>query len=396
MNTTMSFRMEKLRSDNFIKNYNHSNRKTDNINNQFLGKNIDKSKIKDNVFLVDKQIIDNCKSIDEVWEIFKNDYVENGTDFIEKKVKGEIKKVRKQFLKKQTNVKINVNGKNETQMVETSLISEFVFQLGGLENDLRGVLSKKDFEYLYSKVIKKIYSHTKGTILKGVIHFDESYPHLHLFYTPYNLTKHRVDNEWNRTQNNLSILQTDLHKYLKEILKEEYNIDLKKLEKSDKKNLSVKEFKELKHKTVISQIKKDTELIINSSTEGLFVKSLNKEKVENYIDKLLKKYSKYSIQLKELLEVKNKNKLLEERLKKRLAELEKLFSKNRNFQDKITSLSLKIENLNNDLKLTNSENIELKSDIKKLENDFKFDYKNWKSQRISKYKQMIQSKTPSL
>lgn len=273
--TTMSFRMQKLRSNNFIKNFNHSNRKKFNSNHYQLGKHIDKKRIKENVFLVDNPIIDNCSDISEVWKLFEEDYKLYGNDYTTKKINKKVKvfkndgsyefqkddngkfvtelqesKCKVPFIRKTQNVRNNVNGKMVSKQVETSIISEFVFQIGGLENDIRDKLNKEDFVKIYQLAVDTIHEETKGSILKAVIHFDESYPHLHLFFTPYNLEKHQVQNSWTSTPNNVSILQDKLHVVMKNYLLENYQIHLKNLEKkvdTHKEHMPVKEFKKSKN-----------------------------------------------------------------------------------------------------------------------------------------------------
>ena len=299
--TTMSFRMEKLRSDNFIKNFNHSNRNDNNSNHNQLGKNIDKSKIKDNVFLVNNPIIDDCQDIAEVWKIFEEDYKKYGEDYTTKKINKKVKftqedlenkeillkynisnetasthidKINKDnlqytfikqdkkyiteiqiskckipFIRKTQNTQKNVNGKKVNEEIETSLISEFVFQLGGVENDIRDNLSKEDYIKAYEFTTKEIHKETKGTVLKSVIHFDEAYPHLHLFFTPYNLDTHKVENDFTKTSHNLQKLQDKLFIKMNEYLQQNHTIKLKALQKksneNDKHHLTIKEFKKV-------------------------------------------------------------------------------------------------------------------------------------------------------
>ncbi len=299
--TTMSFRMEKLRSDNFVKNYQHSNRNEENSNHPQLAKNIDKSKIKDNVFIVNNTIIDNCQDIKEVWKILEEDYENNGEDYTTKKINKKVKftkedleneeillkynitkkvasafidkivkenlqytfiqqgkkfiteiqisKCKVPFIRKTQNTQKNVNGKKVNEEVETSLISEFVFQLGGVENDIRDNLSKEDYIKAYEFATKEIHKEIKGTVLKSVIHFDEAYPHLHLFFTPYNLTTHKVENDFTKTSKNLPKLQDKLFIKMNEYLQNNHTIKLKPLNKksskNDKHHLTIKEFKEV-------------------------------------------------------------------------------------------------------------------------------------------------------
>lgn len=298
IDTTMSFRMEKLRSENFIKNYNHSNRNEHNSDHIQLGKNIDKSRIKDNVFLVNNTIIDNCKNIDEVWKILEEDYQKYGNDYKIKKINKKVKftksdlqnneilskynitsktadkfikkidkdnleytfikqgrnfiteiqesKCKAPFIRKTQNKRKNVNGTMVSETVETSLINEFIFQIGGSENDIRNKLSKTDFINAYKFALEEIHKTTKGTILKAVIHFDEAYPHMHLFFTPYNLDTHRVENNFTKTANNISKLQNQLFVKVREFLIKNHNLKLKPLQRKDNNDihhLSIKEFK---------------------------------------------------------------------------------------------------------------------------------------------------------
>ena len=325
--TTMSFRMEKLRSENFIKNFNHSNRNEHNSDHIQLGKNIDKSRIKDNVFLINNTIIDNCKNIDEVWKIFEEDYQRNSNDYKIKKINKKVKftksdlqnkeilkkynissktaskfikkidkdnleytfvkqgrnfiteiqesKCKAPFIRKSQNKRKNINGTMVSETVETSLINEFIFQIGGSENDIRDKLSKTDFINAYKFALEEIHKTTKGTILKAVIHFDESYPHMHLFFTPYNIEKKKVENEFTSRANNISKLQNQLFVKVREYLIKNHNLKLKPLKRKDNHDIhhqTIKEFKEV-HNTKKIQ---DKDFIDIQRKEDLKLISSNK------------------------------------------------------------------------------------------------------------------------
>ena len=327
--TTMSFRMEKLRSDNFIKNFQHSNRNEENSNHPQLGKNIDKSKIKDNIFLVNNTIIDNCKDIKEVWELFENDYKNNGVEYTTKKINKKIKftkedleskeillkynitsetasthidkinkdnleyifikqdnkkfltevqesKCKAPFIRKTQNKQKNINGTMTNEIVETSLISEFIFQIGGVENNLQKQLSKQNYINAYKFAMEEIHKEIKGTILKSVIHFDEAYPHLHLFFTPYNLDTHKVENDFTKTSNNLQKLQDKLFIKVNNFLEKKHDIELKQLQKksseNDKHHLTIKEFKKVQNTKKLY----DKDFVNNQKKEDLKLISRNK------------------------------------------------------------------------------------------------------------------------
>lgn len=312
--TTMSVRMEKLRSNNFIKNFNHSNRTELNTNHYQLGKHIDKKQIHKNVFLVNNPIIDDCRNISEVWKIFEDDYKLHGNDYTTKKINKKVKffnddgsyeyrkddkgsficemqesRCKVPFIRKTQNAQKNVNGKMVSEQVETSIISEFVFQIGGIENDVRDILKEEDFTKLYQIAVDIIKEETKGTILKAIIHNDESYPHLHIFFTPYNIDTHQVQNSWTSKANNISALQDKLHLVMKSYLLKNNRIylkDLVKKEQSHQEHLDVKAFK----------------LSKNSAPENTYYN--NNEQIENNTH--LEKLSKFE-ELKKSVEEKRLN-----------------------------------------------------------------------------------------
>lgn len=388
MGLKMSLRMEKLRANNFIKNVNHSNRRVDNINDRFLGKNIDRDRIGDNVFLEDNRTFDNMNEIEFREELEKryNDFncvinEENKHNFKTKKInlkvkfsledleqydfdnniydlnietieyyksllvknmqndisqnyiyikenyklnisakiladnellkkfnisaiqkqkylkrleklkddkiivhtnnhKNYVKKVqtstvRKAFFKSANNITQNINGKNITTQVESSLMSEFVFQIGNSDTDnLKDKLSQNQIAELYKSCyeeLKRQVGENEGTFLKSVIHNDEAHPHIHIFWTPYNLKDNSCDTTFRDTKGNLKMLQDNLHKFSKKYFAEVHKITLDEfIDKNTNEtthNLSVKEYKKyINHKKKMNNIdnlKTDTNKTFN-------------------------------------------------------------------------------------------------------------------------------------
>ena len=457
--TTMSFRMEKLRSNNFIKNYQHSNRNEENSNHSQLAKNIDKSKIKDNVFLVNNTVIDNCKNISEVWQLLEEDYKNYGVEYQEKKINKKVKftkedleneeillkyniniqsaskhidkinkdnleyifvkqdkkfitevqisKCKVPFIRKTQNSQKNVNDKKVNEEIETSLISEFVFQLGGVENDIRDNFSKEDYIKAYNFATKEIHKETKGTILKSVIHFDEAYPHLHLFFTPYNLDTHKVENDFTKTSNNLQKLQDKLFVKVNEYLQNNHTIKLKPLQKksieNDKHHLTIKEFKKVQDTKKLydkdfidTQRKEDLKVIAKGKVEiPLLAKPfidtnkyilLDKSKFTNDFKSIQNKYIftdtktiKETELLKENYILKSQNKELNT-IKKEFLTLstdnipKKDFNTLQSKYDTLLDKAIKIEDkeiiTSSKNKKLQKQNIELSSKIKNIDNKY--------------------------
>ena len=389
MGLKMSLRMEKLRANNFVKNVNHSNRRVDNINDRFLGKNIDRDRIKDNIFLEDNRLFEDMNEVEFREELEKryNDFnavmnAENKHNFKTKQInlkvkfsladleeydfdkngydlnietinyyknllienikkdssqsyiyvkenyklnittekladieilkkfnisaiqkekylkrlaknkdsdkiivhtnnhKNYVKKVqtstvRKPFIKSANNITQNINGKNITTQKESSLMSEFIFQIGNSDSDnLKDILSDKQIAELYKSCyeeLKRQVGVNEGTFLKSVIHNDEAHPHIHIFWTPYNLKDNSCDTTFRDTKDNLKMLQDNLHKFSKKYLAEVHKITLDEfIDKNTNErthNLSVKEYKKyINHKKKMNDIdnlKTDTNKTFN-------------------------------------------------------------------------------------------------------------------------------------
>lgn len=189
-------RMQKMKSGNLIGSGNHNQRKTKNHSN----KDIDKSKSHLNYDLVNR--VENYK-IDIEKFINENKSTQRG--------------IRK----------------------DAVLINEWII-----------TSDKKFFENLSQEETKKFFSSAKNyfaenfgedNIRYATVHLDESTPHLHMGIVPFDkdnkLSAKRVFN-----RETLRNIQENLPKYL-----QEKSFDIKRgLEGSEKKNLTVPEFKEMK------------------------------------------------------------------------------------------------------------------------------------------------------
>ena len=436
---SLSIRTEKLTSKNFVKNYNHSNRKQENINDNFLGKNIKKDLIKDNIFLVDNDIFDNCKNTDELWEIVEKDYKER-TDNIEEiryKIKREnvngksvykknddgsyvflldengekiidynkSKKARK--LKRKTNQKINVNGETTTQQVETSLMHEHIIYLGSQDDLIFD--NNEDYKKYYDYMLKEFNEIVDGQTVKAVIHFDEATPHLHIFQSQYNFKTGKFETKFNKDKNNYKNLQATLKEKSNKYLMK-YGIKHKAKKKDTKEHLSVKEYKKQQLKIQISEkeidkiIKKEVKNIIrNSKEKALFGDKIIEEMLIKNIEEKLKKYLKlnyvnykfeeFKLDRANLQKLKNRyNEEIEKTQKEREDLIAERYDFNSDMKKKEKNIFEEVEKITKEL--TEKENI-LKAKEEQLEKDFEKDFGEVFNDRIQKEKLKIESEIES-
>ncbi len=197
-NMKLSLRTEKLNSQNFKFRFDHNSRKT-------FSKSFDSKKSNENVSFESEHFQD---SIENLW-----DYIRE--DFDEKKSQNLIPKNKRFLKKKSTKTKKDKNGNKKSKQVETSILREFVIQLG---NEKEGFFSPKDSEFYYSKIQDFIAEKYKLTVLKNDLHLDESVPHLHIFATSYNFESGEFSKEFNK-KNSYESMQKEVFAYCNNILR---------------------------------------------------------------------------------------------------------------------------------------------------------------------------------
>ena len=174
----LSLRTEKLNSQNFKYRIDHNSRATN-------SKSYDSEKSKNNISRTSKHF---QKTVAGFW-----DYVR--ADFDKKKSQNLIEE-KKRFLKRNsTKSTKDRNGKKKSEQVETSIMREFVIQLG---NEKDGFLSDEDSKKNYYKIQNFIAKEYKLTVLKSDLHFDETVPHLHIIATSYNFETGVFSKEFNK------------------------------------------------------------------------------------------------------------------------------------------------------------------------------------------------------
>ncbi len=204
----LSLRTEKLNSQNFQIRINHNSRAT-------FSKSFDSSKSKNNINFTSKHF---QNSVENVW-----DYIRS--DFNSKKSQNLIQK-NKRFLKRNsTKTKKDKDGNKKTEQVETSILREFVIQLG---NEKEGFFSQEDSQKYYQKIQDFIADKYKLTMLRSDLHLDEAVPHLHFIATTYDFANGEFSKEFNK-KNSYEAMQKEVFNYCKN----ELGINLEGYEKKE-------------------------------------------------------------------------------------------------------------------------------------------------------------------
>ncbi len=437
---SLSIRTEKKTSKNFVKDYNHSNRKVENIDDKFIGKNINKNKIKNNKFLVDTDFFDNVKNIDEVWEIIESDY-KNRTDNlrdIKYKLKQEVNPEtgKKQFkkdengeyvfllddngnkqidpykskknsrkLQRTTNQKINVNGVKETERVETSPVHEHIIYLGSKDD----IVFKEEYQYTeyYKYMLEEFNKIVDGQTVKAVVHFDEATPHLHIFQSQYNFENGKFETDFNKDRNNYNKLQKHLKFQSNQYLKK-FGIKHKPKKEGKAKHLSVKEYKRLQEK--IKTTDKDIDIKADKIIENILKNSESKNILKQFDIELLKKnltkelknqmkenyvnidYEELKKDRAEYQSLKNEFDYLNNKLKDEIKNYEDTIAPNVEMVEEYFKVQkVKEKNVDELVEIKLKKEKELLSD--KLKNDYESFYRNLlfkKNQEIEKQKKEIE------
>ena len=198
----LSLRTQKIISQNYNVRVNHNFRHTNSASQ-------DLEKTTDNVCFFSEYHTDD---LEKLWSNIES-------DFQEKKSRGLITK-NKRFLKRKStkSTKDKNNLKKYTQ-VETSIVREFIVQIG---NEKKALSNKKSLE-IYKKVIEEITKKYKLTLLNFAFHADETSPHLHFFATSYDFSTGEFSKKFNE-KNSYEKMQKEIWKLVnKEVELEEYS-----------------------------------------------------------------------------------------------------------------------------------------------------------------------------
>jgi len=172
----LSLRTQKLDSKKFQYRVEHNSRNT-------FSKSVDTTKSELNRGFISK---DFQNSIEDLWKYIR-------VDFDKKKLEGIIPE-KKRFMKKiSTKHSKDKDGKKISTVVETSIVREFIIQIG---NENKHFSDEKSLES-YRKIQDFIAKKYKLSVLRSDLHLDETVPHIHFLATTYNFQTGEFSKEFN-------------------------------------------------------------------------------------------------------------------------------------------------------------------------------------------------------